>query len=45
MRRASFWLAVMVAAQVSNLAVEVLADHVPSLGFRRFVAYTHRGNG
>lgn len=45
MRRLSFWLAVMAAAQVSNLAVEVLADHVPSLGFKRLVAYTHRGNG
>jgi len=42
-RKASFWLAVGGVAVLSNFALELLSDKVPSLGLQRFVAYTHRG--
>lgn len=42
-RRASFWVAVAVVAQLSNLAAEILADRLPLPGLRGLVAYSHRG--
>lgn len=42
-RKATFWGAVAGVAILSNFALELLADKVPSLGLSRFVAYTHRG--
>lgn len=42
-RRASFWVAVAVVAQLSNLAAEVLAERLPSPGLRGFVSFIHRG--
>jgi hypothetical protein len=45
MRRPMFWLAVAGVSVLANFGMEVLAEHVPSLGLKRFVAYSHRGNG
>ena len=42
-RRLAFWGAVAGVSIVSNFALEVLADKVPSLGLARFTAFTHRG--
>ncbi len=42
-RRASFWIAVAVTAQLSNLALEILADRVKSPGLAGLIAYVHRG--
>lgn len=44
-RRAAFWVAVALVAQLSNVAVEIAADKWPNAGFVRFVAYAHKGKG
>lgn len=44
-RRAAFWAGVAGVSVLSNFAIELLADKVPSLGLARLVAYTHRGPG
>lgn len=44
-RRLAFWGAVAGVSVLSNFALEVIADRVPSLGLARFVSYTHRGTG
>lgn len=43
-KRLGFWLAVAGVAVLANFGVELLAEKVPSLGLREFVAFTHRGN-
>lgn len=43
-RRTRFWLAVAGVSVLANLGLEVAADRVPSLGLKRLVAYTHKGN-
>lgn len=42
-RRASFWVTVAGVSILSNFALELLADKVPSKGLGQFVAYLHRG--
>lgn len=42
-RRTRFWIAVGGVAILSNFALEVAADRVPSLGLKRLTAYTHKG--
>jgi hypothetical protein len=44
-RRLAFWVAVGGVSILSNFALELLADKVPSLGLARLVEYTHRGPG
>lgn len=44
-RRLAFWGAVAGVSIISQFALELLADKVPSLGLGRFVAFTHRGPG
>ena len=45
MKRFAFWGAVAGVSIISNFALEVVADKVPSLGLARFTAFTHRGPG
>ena len=42
-KKIGFWIAVGGVGILSNFALELLADKVPSLGLSRFVAYSHRG--
>lgn len=42
-RRLNFWIAVGGVSILSQFALEVVADRVPQLGLRKFIAYTHRG--
>lgn len=42
-RKLRFWIAVGGVAILSNFALEVAADRVPSLGLKRLTAYTHKG--
>ena len=42
-RRASFWIAVAAVGWLGNIAVEVLAERIPSPGLRSLVAFSHRG--
>lgn len=42
-RRLNFWLAVGGVSVLSQFAIEVLADRVPQLGLKKFVAYSHKG--
>jgi hypothetical protein len=42
-KKAFFWLAVAGVSVMSNFALELAADKLPSLGLSRFVAYIHRG--
>lgn len=45
-RRAAFWVTVGGVAIISNFALELAAEKLPSaLGLRRFVAFIHRGPG
>jgi hypothetical protein len=44
-RRASFWIAVGGVSLLANFMAEVFAQRYPSLGFSRFVAFTHNGKG
>lgn len=44
-KRLSFWVAVAGVSVIANFAVELIAEKVPSLGLREFVAFTHRGTG
>ena len=44
-RRLAFWLAVGGVSIMSQFALEVLADRVGPPGLRKFVAYTHKGQG
>lgn len=44
-RRAAFWAAVAGVSILSNFGLEVLAERCPQLGLRKFVQFTHRGNG
>ena len=42
-RKLAFWGAVAGVAVLANFGLELVADKVPQLGLRRFVAYTHKG--
>ncbi len=42
-RKAAFWLAVAGTAVLTNFAMELLSDKMPSGPFGEFVAYIHRG--
>lgn len=44
-RRLAFWVAVGGVSILSQFTLEVVADRVPQLGLRKFVAYTHKGCG
>lgn len=44
-QKAAFWLAVGGTAILANFAMELLAEKLPSGGFRSFVQYLHRGPG
>jgi hypothetical protein len=41
-RRLAFWFAVAGVSILANFGMELLAERGP-VGFRQFVAYTHRG--
>jgi len=43
-KRGAFIAAVAAISILSNFGLEVLSEKVPSLGLRRFVAYTHKGS-
>lgn len=43
-KRLGFWVAVAGVSILANFGVELLAEKVPSLGLREFVAFTHRGH-
>jgi hypothetical protein len=42
-RRAAFWFAVAAVSIGANVAWEILGDKVPSPGFKKLVAYSHKG--
>jgi hypothetical protein len=42
-KRFGFWIAVAGVSVLANFGLELLAEKVPSLGLREFVAFTHRG--
>ena len=42
-KRLGFWVAVGGVSILANFFVELVAEKVPSLGLREFVAYTHKG--
>lgn len=42
-RRPAFWLAVAAVGYLGNIAVEILADRIPSPGLRALVSYSHKG--
>ncbi len=44
-RRVVFWTTVGVVGVLANFGVEVAAERFPSLGLKRFAAYSHKGNG
>lgn len=43
-KKAAFWLAVGGVSILSQFALELAADKLPSLGLARFTAYIHRGS-
>lgn len=44
-KRLAFWGAVAAVSIAANIGWELLADKVPSVGFKQLVAYTHKGRG
>ncbi len=42
-RGGAFWLTVAGVAILANFGLELLAEHVPSLGLARLTAFTHKG--
>lgn len=42
-KRLGFWVAVAGVSVLANFGLELLAEKVPALGLREFVAFTHRG--
>lgn len=43
LKRVLFWAAVAGTSILANAGMELLADHLPSEGLGRLVAYLHRG--